>query len=48
VEYLTVDTKIEKSNFKGKMNKYKCSKCGMEGELYDWEQPICNYCEEFI
>lgn len=47
VEYLTKHTKIENANFIGE---YKlignCTSCNHSYSLYNWEQPICNYCEK--
>jgi hypothetical protein len=48
VEYLNLNTTIEKSDFMGKRAEYNCTKCNKMVVLYDWEQPICSYCEESL
>ena len=46
IEFLTQDTKIKKSKFIGKETEvYYCNSCNENNFLYDWEQKVCQYCE---
>ena len=47
VEFLKEETNIKKAKFIGKLKPIeKCKNCNKDITLYDWEQPICNYCED--
>lgn len=49
IEFLTQKTKIIKGNFIGGHKLIgNCESCGRPISLYDWEQLICNYCENEI